>query len=167
MLVLRKALKSIRAVEIGCGDGRDGIEIMKRVDWYQGFDPSNSFLEIAGRNMPKSSLVLADDLTYDYPNDIDIIFSFASLLHTNKEDLQKVFEKVYMSLKPGGIFYISLKESEQYKQETKKDKFGERIFYYYNPKIIESIAGDSFEKVFEDHQTMGETKWFNIVIRKV
>lgn len=158
---------NIRAVEIGCGDGRDGVEIIKRVDWYQGFDPSKSFLDIAGRSIPKSSLILADDLTYDYPEDLDIVFSFASLLHTNKEDLQKVFKKVHSALKPGGIFYISLKESEQYIQETKKDKFGERVFYYYNPKIIESIAGDLFEKVFEDYQTIGDTKWFNISFKKV
>lgn len=32
-----------RVVEIGCGDGRDAREIIKRVDWYEGFDPPKAY----------------------------------------------------------------------------------------------------------------------------
>lgn len=159
--------KNARAIEIGCGDGRDAKEIIKQVDWYEGIDPSSGLLEIAKKNLPKSSFVVADALTYEYPKDLDIVYAFASLLHVNKEDLTIVFDKVHKSLKQKGIFYISLKEREKYTEEVKKDKYGERMFYFYNADIIKSIAPKKFSSIFEHSQIHGDTKWFTIALKKI
>lgn len=165
-LKLIKNKTKIRAVEIGCGDGRDAAEIIKRVSWYEGFDPSKGLLNIAKKDFPKTSFILADALTYDYPQNIDIVFAFASLLHVNKTDLVKVFKKVYKSLKPKGILYISLKMRDTYTEEIKKDECGERMFYYYNPEIIEKIANGHFSVAYIDYHRVGKTDWFNIALRK-
>lgn len=121
-LKLAKVGGSARVVEIGCGDGRDAIEIVKRVGWYEGFDPSKGLLDIARRKLPNESFVLADALNYHYPKNVDVIYAFASLLHVNRSDLRKVFKKHASSLRPGGILYISLKERKQYTEEIKTDE---------------------------------------------
>jgi SAM-dependent methyltransferase len=156
--------KNARVVEIGCGDGRDAEEIVQLSSWYEGFDPSNGLLSIARDKLPETSFVLADALNYKYPNNIDIVFALASLLHVNKDDLRSVFEKVSKSLRSAGIFYISLKEQPIYKEEIRKDQYGERVFYYYNPKLIEDIAGELFTSIYEDHQKIGKTDWFSIAL---
>lgn len=156
-----------RVVEIGCGDGRDALEISRRTDYYEGFDPSIKLLELAKVKVPSGSFVHADALTYKYPKSVDIIFAFASLLHVNKKDLSKVIKKVHSSLKKDGIFYVSLKEKAKYAEEVKKDEYGERMFYFYNPAIIKDIAGGLFNAVYEGRQKIGNTNWFTIALKKV
>lgn len=153
-------------IEIGCGDGRDAKEIIKRVAWYEGFDPSKGMLKIAKATLPEISFVLADALTYNYPKQLDAIFAFASLLHVNKDDLTKVLKKCTKSLRLGGILYISLKEHNAYSKELVKDNYGERMFYYYNVNLITQIAGNSFTSIYTAHQKIGHTAWFTIVLKK-
>lgn len=159
--------KKPRVVEIGCGDGRDAKEITKHVNWYVGVDPSKGLIEIARKELPKSNFVIADALTYEYPEKLDVVYAFASLLHVNKSDLTKVLNKVYKSLKRNGIFYISLKEKDKYTEEIKKDKYGERMFYFYNADIINEMSDGKFISTYEHRQTHGITKWFTIALKKI
>lgn len=155
-----------RVVEIGCGDGRDAAEIVKRAEFYQGFDPSAGLLALAREKVPGADFVLADALSYRYPKDMDVIFAFASLLHVNREDLAKVCEKAADSLRRDGIFFISLKERDSYAEEVKKDEHGERMFYYYTPALVKELASNVFTPVFEDHQLIGSTKWLTLALKK-
>lgn len=157
---------SVNAVEIGCGDGRDAAEIVELVGSYEGFDPSRGLLDRAQQKLPDTSFKIDDALTYDYPPSIDLYFAFASLLHVNRSDISTVFQKTAGSLRSKGIFYISLKERSEYVEELQEDEFGTRMFYYYNPQLIERIAGAAFKKVFEERQTIGSTKWFTIALEK-
>jgi SAM-dependent methyltransferase len=166
-LKLTDNTNNIRVIEIGCGDGRDAIEIIKRVNFYEGFDPSSKLLDIASKKAPKASFVVADALSYIYPQDIDVVYAFASLLHVPKKHLSIVFDKIEQSLRKNGIVYISLKERRLYTKEIKDDKFGKRMFYYYNPQIIKKIAGKKFSSVYESHQTIGKTDWFTIALKKI
>lgn len=154
-------------VEIGCGDGRDAKEIVKRVDSYIGVDPSEKLLEIARKNIPDGNFVCADALSFDYPENIDVIFAFASLLHVSRTELPQVFQKISDSLRIGGILFLSLKERDQYEEEIKNDEYGSRMFYYYNVALINELAGNAFEEVHQDHQTIGKTNWFTLALKKV
>lgn len=156
-----------KVIEIGCGDGRDAAEIVKLTDRYEGFDPSRGLLKLARKKLPGVSFVEADALSYRYPRGVDVVYAFASLLHVNRQDISVVFRKAAKSLKPGGIFYISLKERSDYVEEMKSDVYGERMFYYYSPSVINNIAGDEYESVYEDHQKIGSTDWFTIALRRV
>ncbi len=155
-----------KVIEIGCGDGRDATEIVKRVAWYQGFDPSSGLLEIAKAKNPSAIFTLSDALSYEYPNNINVVYAFASLLHVDKDDMREVFKKVHKSLRKNGIFYISLKARDLYTAEIKNDQFGERMFFYYNPEIIKAIAGNKYLSIYEDYQVIGKTTWFTIALKK-
>jgi trans-aconitate methyltransferase len=139
---------------------------MKYVAWYQGFDPSVGMLTVAKKTAPQASFVLADGLTYAYPSNLDVVYAFASLLHVDKTDFASICQKVKSALRPNGIFYISLKESHKYSEEVKKDIHGERMFYYYTPSFVQALSGKNFAIVYEDHQTIGQTNWFTLALKK-
>lgn len=165
-LELGGASKDSRVVEIGCGDGRDAVEIAKRAGWFEGVDPSCALLTIARNRLTNASFVEADAASYSYPQNLDVIFAFASLLHVSKQELPMVFTKGLAALKESGIYYISLKERPEYVEEPKIDQYGERMFYYYSPAIIQKLAGDGFQKVYESHQTIGHTNWFTLALQR-
>lgn len=156
-----------RVVELGCGDGRDAVEIIDRTAWYEGFDPSEGLLELARNRLPDTSFVKADALSYEYPDNLDVVFAFASLLHVNRTDLGSVLEKIAKSLRPKGILYATFKERPDYQEELQEDEFGKRMFYYYNPATVKKLAGDAFTTVYEKHRTIGHTDWFAIALQKV
>lgn len=153
-------------MEIGCGDGRDAKEIVKRADWYLGFDISVKLIKLAREHVSEAEFVVADAAKFDYPQDLDIIFAFASLLHLDKEETRTVLRKAHDALKPGGIFYISLKYRPEYQKEIKKDRFGERLFYFYNPELISELAGNGYEMVKTWNETIGHTEWFELALRR-
>lgn len=155
-----------RVIEIGCGDGRDAAEIIPRVSSYVGVDPSEGLLEIARKRLPSATFIKADALSYVYPENTDVIYAFASLLHINKSDMKLALEKASKCLRSGGIYYISLKERDEYTEEVKNDQYGERMFYYYSPAIIRDLSAQWFDVVHQEHQQIGHTAWFTIALKK-
>ncbi len=157
---------SANALEIGCGDGRDAKEIIKRTPNYTGFDISSELIKLAQKHVPNARFEVADLANYAFPQDLDIVFAFASLLHSDKTEVKNVLAKVYQALNIGGIFYISLKYMPEYTNRIKEDKYGRRKFYFYNPQLMLELAGENFEVVFGDSQTLGHTDWFTIAFQK-
>ena len=165
-LELANAESDARVIEIGCGDGRDAEVITDKVGWYEGVDPSRGLLAIARERLPHASFVEADALSYDYPDKLDVVFAFASLLHVNKDTLPEVFQKGADALRNGGIYYLSVKEQAEYASELKYDEFGVRMFHYYNSGLLKSLAGAAFTDVYESHQTIGSTRWLTLALQK-
>jgi SAM-dependent methyltransferase len=156
-------------LEIGCGDGRDAKELVQLTPFYKGFDISEELIKLARQHVPSGNFEVADAVSYEYPSDTyDVVFAFASLLHLDQAEVSTVLARVCEALKPGGIFYISLKLAPAYKQEVKNDKYGQRMFYFYNPAIIKELAGTQYEVVSEDGGfiTVGNTEWFEVALRK-
>ncbi len=158
-------------VELGSGDGRDAIEIYRRVDSYVGVEPSEGLLEIARNDFPGINFVKSTAQDYSFPEDVDIVFAFASILHLNKDELQNVLSKVKDALKPGGVFYISTKEGEGYNSELRKDAWGLRQFYLYSEQNLIDLASDGFDKIYVSRQIKSgvqgdDTKWLTIAFKK-
>ncbi len=153
-------------VEIGCGNGRDGREIMKYTTKYIGIDLSQSMVNLAKILQPNGDFRVADLETFDYPLNSDIIFSFASLLHSNRTKVKQILKHIHRSLIHGGIFLISLKYGE-YRELQKDDEFGTRYFYLYTPEDIKKLAGEKYKVLWEDKQTLKGIDWFTIILRKI
>lgn len=155
-----------RVFEIGCGDGRDAAYIMQKASFYLGMDPAEKLLEIARERAPQATFQTGDITDFIWPQNVDVVFAFASLLHLDSDEVQQVLEKAYEALNPGGVFYISLKYSETYKEVIQEDEFGKRQFFLYSPEIIEELNQTSFEVVFSGLQQHGGREWFSIVLKK-
>ena len=153
--------------EIGCGNGRDAKEILLRTSDYTGIDSSFSMIKIARRTAPQGHFIVidAEDFEFLFSQQIDIIFSFASLLHFDRKALKIIFDRAYEKLSDDGIFYIFLKYGE-YKEVFKEDKYGKRVFFYYLPKDIKRIAGKRFAVVYEKIYMLRGQEWFTIILKK-
>jgi SAM-dependent methyltransferase len=151
--------------EIGCAYGREAGEIVRHTNRYLGIDIAENFIKIAREDVPEARFEVGDIEVDALPSGIDLIFAFASLLHTPSDRMKDVLMRAQKALNPEGIFYISLKLGE-YKEFTKTDEFGERVFYHYLPKDIIELAGEGYEVVYEDEQDLREQKWFTVALKK-
>jgi SAM-dependent methyltransferase len=158
---------SAHVLELGCGDGRDAVEIIKRSRTYTGIDYSTGLIGIAKKVLPAADFRVADMQNFDYPyRTYDVVFAFASILHIDKASLRDLLEVVGRSLKVGGIFYISTKHAIRYKKEWKEDEHGKRLFYFYSPKLITNLSKDYFEVAFENVEKIKGKPWTEIALRK-
>jgi len=158
------ATKNPFVLEIGCGNGRDALEILKRTDRFLGIDISESMIELAKRTAPEVAFAVADIEQFAFPPDIDLIFSFASLLHSDLASIDRILSSASNSLTEGGVFYISLKYGEG--QVTKTDEFGIRTFYFYKPDDIHSLMRGNYTVLWEDVHDLRGQKWFSIALRR-
>jgi SAM-dependent methyltransferase len=155
-----------KVLELGCGDGRDAQVITKYADNYTGVDVSEGMIALARKNVPDANFIVSDAATYDFPENLDVVYAFASLLHLDRDEVKLVFEKTYNALKPGGIFYVSTKHKPEFTSEIKTDQFGKRLFYFYNEEVFNEIGGASFEVVASKIEAKQDTDWLEIAFRK-
>ena len=154
-------------LELGCGDGRDAVEIIKRVRSYTGIDYSTGLVGLAKQLLPSADFRVIDMQNYDYPsNSYDVVFAFASILHIERSSLKELIEKVARSLKSGGIFYISTKYAYHYKKEWKQDDHGKRLFYFYNRHIIAELGKEFFEVATSEVEIIRDRPWVEMALRK-
>ena len=153
-----------KVLEIGCAYGRDAKEILKLTNNYIGIDYSKSMISLAKKEKIKTKFVVADALTYKFPKNRDIIFSFASLLHSNKEEMIIIFNKINKSLNKNGILFLSLKYGK-YKKIYLKDDYGIRVHYRYTPNEIKKLANNFLIEYKNVHILRGQ-KWFEMILRK-
>jgi len=158
--------KAPRVIEIGCGDGRDAKAIVERAASYVGFDISTELIKMARAYVPTAKFEVADAATFTYPPGQDVVFAFASLLHLDKTELKQVFQAVYDALRPGGIFYLSLKYASTYRENIKEDAYGRRLFYLYDEQTIKSLAGTNYQQVYKDRKSHGNTEWLEMAFKK-
>ncbi len=157
--------KNPKVLEIGCGSGKDAQEILKHTNRYTGFDASEAMVELAKKKNPEGTFVVADVEEYAFPKDIDIIFAFASLIHTEKKQLEKVFDAMYKALAPGGLVRLSFKYNEKYKEVTKRDEFGVRTSYLYSKEDIEEFPAQFMMLKGEINKAEGQ-EWLEVLLEK-
>jgi len=155
----------LNVLEIGCGNGRDAQEILKHTKNYLGIDVSEEMIKLAKESLPEAKFVVADIEDYVLPVNLDIIFAFASLLHTDKDSLRQILDSAYRALNPGGIFFISLKYGG-YHEKTTTDKFGTRTYYFYTPEKIFELMDKKYKVIYENIYSLRDQEWFTIILQK-
>lgn len=166
---IQKALSFInktdpRILELGCGNGRDAKQILKYTNDYLGIDISEKMIAAARANVPEGNFQVGDFEECSFPKNVDIIFAFASLLHSNKNNVKKVFRKALPVLIKNGIFFISLKLGE-YHREVKKEDIGNRTYYFYTPEELDKLRPAGFQLVYQDTQELRGQKWFTVILQ--
>lgn len=122
-------------------------------------------IELARKLNPGATFEVADIAEYVFPEGTHLMFAFASLLHSDEQEVASLLRRAHEALVTAGIVYLSLKEGA-YRKELKKDVYGTRAFYFYTPEIIRRLAGPRFSVAYEERQCKGETSWFTLALRK-
>ena len=112
------------------------------------------FFELSGFTEDQYNLFTQDFLTFKYPESkYDGIIDYFSLHFVQHEDQKKILESIYKSLKPGGIFYLSvmligsikIEEPHSWERENGatllkvKDIETPRCFYLWDPYKIRAV----------------------------
>lgn len=155
-----------KTVEIGCGNGRDAKEIIKHTNDYLGIDLSKEMIRLAQQNVPDAKFQLADLEKFQFPKGIDVIFSFASLLHSDKESVGEVLKRAYGALNVGGVFFISSKYGHYHKETIDKEGHGPKTYYFYSPEELEKIAPKDLKIIYQIVQNFKGQNWFIVIFQK-
>ncbi len=157
--------KNPKTLEIGCGNGRDVEEIIKHTNDYLGIDISEKLIELARKKVPQAKFEIADVETYTFPENLDVVFAFASLIHVSKENLKVVFDQIFENLNPGGVVRMSMKQSDLYSEVTNEDEFGIRTYYHYSLQDIKDIA-KQFVFIKSESVNLRGQGWLEIILKK-
>jgi SAM-dependent methyltransferase len=158
-----------KVLELGCGNGGDAEYIVSKsgIDNYMGVDASAGLIKLARKKNLGEVFHVKDMRNLDFESDsFGIVFSFASVLHVNREELSQIIEKCYKWLKIGGILYISTKFGE-YKEEHITNLGDDKYYYLYEPKDIEVLCPYKFFVVYKNVQDIRGQSWFEIALRKI
>ncbi len=153
-------------LEIGCGNGRDAQEILKRTNNYFGIDISTELIKLAQEKNPEGRFKVADVESFQFPAGVDIIFAFVSLLHVNRESLKDIIGKIFNALNPKGVVRISLKYGGGYREVTKEDEFGVRTYYYYSDQDIRELSKD-FVIIKNEISSLRDQDYLEVILKKV
>lgn len=127
--------------EVGSGSGRDADYLEAAGFTVQRSDLTEEFVVHLRQQGHKAQLFNA--LTDSYPQQQDLIFADAVLVHFNQEESEQFLRKAYDALKPEGRLAFTAKTSPEYTEEVQSRLGGPRWFYNW--------PVEQFQKIVEQH----------------
>lgn len=161
----RLPAKKGKILDLGCGSGRDskffkdmGFEIVA-------MDLSEELGEKASEYIGQE-VIVKDMRELDFEDEFIGVWACASILHLPIEDIGIVLEKIFKSLKNGGVFYSSFKYGERdYTKDGREFTcFTEERFFKYFPQYRDRVV-----EIFQTSDVRAgreDEKWFNIFFEK-
>ncbi len=149
----QRRLPGKHILEVGCGAGRDAVQLRKHGLDYLGVDASRGLLKIAKRFDPHGKYRQMDlyDLKFP-PRSFDGIWTIATLLHVPKRRLPKVLRSLHRLLVPRGIMAVSIKEKRTIGETMiHQEKYGgvDRFFAFYTFTEFSKMLRNSGWKIHE------------------
>lgn len=160
--------------DVGCGSGRIAKYFVQKGFHIYGIDFSEKLLEIAKREVPNVEFHMMDmrDIS-SIEKMFDGAIAVASFLHIKKTEVGSVFQSVVGKIKPGGFFFVSVKEvpPSGIKEEVKREKnYGmtfERFFSYYTvPEVKKMFMDSGLDIIYESVEQPRVTRWITMIGRK-
>ena len=157
--------KKLDILDLGCGPGRD-VNYFKSLGHRPvGLDGSEIFCDMA-RKYTGCEILHQKFLCLDLPKDsFDGVFANASLFHVPSQELPKVLKDLYISLRAGGILFLSNPRGEG------EGWSGQRYGHYQQIACSKQyLAGSGFEVLDFYYRPAGkplhEQPWLAIVAKK-
>lgn len=162
-LFLAKLKAGAQILELGCGNGRDSGEMIRRGFRAVPTDGTPEMAEEATKRLgvPVSVLRFED---IDAVEAFDGVWANACLLHVPRAKLGAVLGKIHAALQPGGLFYASFKAGEA----EGHDDLG-RFYNYPSKEWLEELYGSLSWTSIEIAEEQGTaydkrpTDWLHVV----
>jgi cyclopropane fatty-acyl-phospholipid synthase-like methyltransferase len=128
-------------LEIGCGSGRDAAFMIKNGYSILATDGSEEMIETAKQYHPELNNVLhvmhiPDDLSFE-PSSFDGIYSIATLMHLEKNEIEPTIEKISTIMKKGTNFLFSVSIQRDDINSDGKDTMGRHFTTMLETEWIE------------------------------
>jgi len=153
-------------LDLGCGSGRDSRYFLNRGYHVTAVDGSEQLCQLASEVIGQEVLHLRfRDL--NFYEEFDAVWACASLLHVEKGQMTAVLQRIFKSIKPGGILYASYKYGDT--QRIKEN----RLFNDYMERDLEMLFSGIDDAVVKEWWISGDVRaerknerWLNVVVRK-
>lgn len=160
-------------LDLGCGPGRDAKYFVALGHRVIGADISPQMIALAKDAVPEGEFVVSDIESLEQEEkSLDGIWASASLLHVSKEAMPDVLAKLYRFLKPGGIFYVSMKKGAGEVLEP-DERYGgcEKFWNYVDEEELVGLLEEAGFTVQEtttfDKSTSYQTHpWISVICSK-
>ncbi|EIF51391.1 type II restriction-modification system, methylation subunit [Sulfurovum sp. AR] len=115
-------------LEIGCGSGRDASFMVKNKFDILATDGSKEMIETAKQCHPEISnslclMQIPEDLSFE-PSSFDGVYSIATLMHLQKNEIESTIYKISTIIKKGANFLFSVSIQRDDIDNQGKDKMG-------------------------------------------
>jgi ubiquinone/menaquinone biosynthesis C-methylase UbiE len=162
-----------KILEIGCGTGRDGVELVKVAGEYIGIDASEAMLAVAKVKVPGRSFHVMDFYHLEFPDrSFDGFWAAAAFLHVPKAELHAVLSEAKRILRPGGVGFISVTEKMDLDEgiitESKGGGIDRYFAFYTQAELSDRLEASGFKVVQVVTQLEADnTKWLCFFVQKV
>ncbi|MGA8164622.1 MAG: class I SAM-dependent methyltransferase [Waddliaceae bacterium] len=142
-----------KILDLGCGPGRDAKYFVDKGYRVVGVDISPQMIALARDSVPQADFIVSDIESLNLNcESVDAIWASASLLHVSKQAMPSVLANLYRTLKPGGIFYVSMKRGigEELRAD---DRYGgvEKFWNYLSEdELADLIVEGGFQIIEQD-----------------
>jgi ubiquinone/menaquinone biosynthesis C-methylase UbiE len=153
-----------RAIDVGCGPGRDLAALRELGLRVSGFDRSRGMLAQACQ---RGALPLLRGDMRALPvraGALGGLWCCAALLHIPKRDSRAVLAEFWRVLRPGGVLYVSVKHGEGERWHADGDE-QRRYFVFYQPAELDELltsGGFAIAERWTDADSLGRPEaWLN------
>jgi ubiquinone/menaquinone biosynthesis C-methylase UbiE len=160
--------KGNRILDIGCADGKYSKYFASKGFQVTGVDFSPEMINLARRNVPETRFLEMDMLNLKIDDKFDGILAAASLLHVQRNDIEKVLRLFFKLLSSSGELYISIIEgNNEILVQTSAGIKGERLFVYFSKIEIKSLLEKvGFKEIEINEQEYLGANWLHIFARR-
>lgn len=161
--------KRLRALDVGCGTGRDAAALTQRGLRVTGIDLSAAMLGRAVKNASGARFTLANALAMPFPGQsFDVVWSIASLVHLSDRELGAALTEMGRVAKTGAAVFVSVPRGSGH--EWREDATGARRWFNYvdSAESLEdaaTAAGLRVERI-EDVEGEVQGQWINALLRR-
>lgn len=162
-----------KLLEIGCGSGRDASFLNKKNYDVVAIDGSQNMIKEAKKFHPemKTSFIcknIPNELSFE--KTFDGIYSIATLMHLNKQDLERTLLLIYNLLNFNGRFLLSIAITRDDINKDGLDK-NKRYFLILEEKVwiglCQNIGFKLLSKVTrDDGLNRKKIKWLTLILEK-
>ena len=162
-----------KVLDLGCGPGRDAKYFTDHGHQVIGVDISPKMVALARDAAPQADFIVSDIESLSLQdNSLDAIWASASLLHVSKDQMPTVLAKLSRSLKPGGIFYLSMKLGDG-EELTPDSRYGdvEKFWNYVTESELKTLLQAHGFIILEQTTTQKSTTyqthpWISLITTK-
>lgn len=158
-------------LEIGMGNGEEGVKFLEMGYKYVGTDISKNMLKIARKKLPKQQLFLTSVHDLSFSEKFDGFWACAVLLHIPKLRMSDALKRIKSVIKTGAIGFISLKDGQG--EGLQRDIIGGAVFnryfsYWSKTEFANLLKESGFDIIDYHYQPVSEkTRWHCFFVKNI
>jgi len=155
-----------RVLDIGSGPGRDGLILKKAGLDVVCLDASGEMIKLSSQKGLESVLGDFCDLPFE-EKVFDGVWSYTTLLHIPKLEVEKPLKEINRVLKPGGTFGLGLIEGDMELYRESSGVGMPRWFSFYTKEEVENLLDkNGFEVVHFEQFKPKSKNYLNLISKK-